>query len=619
MAMFSNAVSKRWCFSSTSLKTNAPKATRLWTLPTSIGASGGGAGASILGRRAGLAGRRAVKDSEGRKIKEPKSFDVSDAPVTHTAEFKKRPFGIKAYAPSINGKGAMVYEMLEMSRYPGDPQGQAFTGGVKSGYAVKTVGGVDVSAWDFWDIMDLLDDKIKDNSAGKFQSGGQGPMGNKPAELPLSVGYAELASDDDSPAAPPELTDEQKALREDPRYADLPADATLQEYKIPPAPESYVSEVVESFRSYIASQAEPDSSYAGPRYAGPSSINDDFIRQMIDGFKKGQLLPQKDAYQLALDAYDLLVKSKTLGRVQVPDGKKITVIGDLHGQLYDFDHMLSLIGFPSEDNTFVFNGDFVDRGPWSVEVMFTLLAFKVWRPGHVFMNRGNHEAELANTFYGFFGELEVKYEKKMTELFKELFQATPLCHVLNDQIFVVHGGIPGPDPRVWWKGIDNQISWDGRQIQISLEEIENSNRFMEPNPAENPLMVDLLWSDPKGKDGYGPSGRMSSGVYLFGPDISRNFMEFNGLKMTLRSHEVKSQGYRYDHEGALPLITVFSAPNYVDKAGNKAAVAVLTNEGGSLSGPEFVQYEAQPHPDVPSGAYAVGGPLHPEGAVPAPA
>merc|ERR1719284_1160022 len=100
-------------------------------------------------------------------------------------------------------------------------------------------------------------------------------------------------------------------------------------------------------------------------------------------------------------------------------------------------------------------------------------------------------------------------------------------------------------------------------------------------------------------------------MYLFGPDVSRNFMQFNNLKMTSRSHEVKAAGYRYDHDGEYPLITVFSAPNYVDKAGNRAAVAVLTNTGGKLAGPEFVQYDAQPHPDVPSGAYAQGGPLHP--------
>jgi len=354
--------------------------------------------------------------------------------------------------------------------------------------------------------------------------------------------------------------------------------------------------------------------HVGPRYMGPSSLNEQSIREMLASFKNGQLLPMKDAYKLAIDAFDILVKQKTLGRVNVPVGQKVTVVGDLHGQLFDFDHMLGLAGFPSANNQFLFNGDFVDRGPWSVEVMFTILAFKVWQPDAVHMNRGNHEAEMANHFYGFFGELEVKYEKRMTELFAEIFRATPLCHVINDEVFVVHGGIPGPDPRVWWKGMDNQISFDGRQIQISLAEIENSNRFMEPNPDENPLMVDLLWSDPKGKDGYGPSGRMSSGIYLFGPDVSKNFMQFNGLRMTLRSHEVKAQGYRFDHEGEFPLITVFSAPNYVDKAGNMASVAVLTNDGSKLTGPEFVQYSAQPHPDVPSGAYAVGGPLHPQGA-----
>ncbi|CAE8619150.1 unnamed protein product [Polarella glacialis] len=41
--------------------------------------------------------------------------------------------------------------------------------------------------------LDPLDDKIQDNSAGKLQSGeGQGSMGNKPVELPLTVEYDEL-------------------------------------------------------------------------------------------------------------------------------------------------------------------------------------------------------------------------------------------------------------------------------------------------------------------------------------------------------------------------------------------------------------------------------------------
>ncbi|CAJ1394873.1 unnamed protein product [Effrenium voratum] len=567
-------------------------------------------------RRSSVARAASMRDSEGNKVREPKTFDASDASSISnslTVEYKKRPFGVLSYAPSTSGKGAMIWKMLEESRYPGDPQGQAFVGGAKQFMAIKKVAGVDVSAWDFWDIMDLLDDKILDNSAGNFQSSGSGSMGNKPTELPVSIEYAEFTQTAvDAAAGVGAGSMDETVDRSDKRFKDLPRDATVKEYKIPVAPPSYTSQVVETLRGTVASMPEP-AGHNGPRYAGKASLNEASIRAMLQSFKNGQLLPMKDAYQLAIDAYDILVKEKTLGRVNVPVGKKVTVVGDIHGQLYDFDHMLSLAGFPSPDNQFLFNGDFVDRGPWSAEVIFTILAFKVWQPNGVYMNRGNHEAEMANHFYGFFGEIEAKYEKRMTDLFAEIFRATPLCHVINNEVFVVHGGIPGPDPRVWWKGMDNQISFDGRQIQISLAEIENSNRFMEPNPDENPLMVDLLWSDPKGKDGYGPSGRMSSGIYLFGPDVSRNFMQFNGLRMTLRSHEVKAQGYRYDHDGEFPLITVFSAPNYVDKAGNMASVAVLTNDGSKMTGPEFVQYSAQPHPDVPSGAYAVGGPLHPEG------
>ncbi len=53
-------------------------------------------------------------------------------------------------------------------------------------------------------------------------------------------------------------------------------------------------------------------------------------------------------------------------------------------------------GLPSEDNPCLFNGDFVDRGSFSCEVIFTLLALKCLYPQHVFLNRGNHEAQTMN-------------------------------------------------------------------------------------------------------------------------------------------------------------------------------------------------------------------------------
>ncbi len=50
---------------------------------------------------------------------------------------------------------------------------------------------------------------------------------------------------------------------------------------------------------------------------------------------------------------------------------------------------------------YLFNGDFVDRGPWSVEVLFLLLSLKLLHPKHFFLARGNHEAEEINKLYGF--------------------------------------------------------------------------------------------------------------------------------------------------------------------------------------------------------------------------
>ena len=40
--------------------------------------------------------------------------------------------------------------------------------------------------------------------------------------------------------------------------------------------------------------------------------------------RNGQLLPMKDAYKLAIDAFDILVKEKTLGRINVPVGRETT-------------------------------------------------------------------------------------------------------------------------------------------------------------------------------------------------------------------------------------------------------------------------------------------------------
>jgi serine/threonine-protein phosphatase 5 len=56
-------------------------------------------------------------------------------------------------------------------------------------------------------------------------------------------------------------------------------------------------------------------------------------------------------------------------------------------------NIFELNGTPSKQNPYLFNGDFIDRGSFSVEVIITLLAWIVCLPKHFFMSRGNHETK----------------------------------------------------------------------------------------------------------------------------------------------------------------------------------------------------------------------------------
>lgn len=176
-------------------------------------------------------------------------------------------------------------------------------------------------------------------------------------------------------------------------------------------------------------------------------------------------------------------------------------------------NIFSINGNPSETNPYLFNGDFIDRGSFSVEVIVTLLAWKALLPNHMFMARGNHESKNLNKMYGFEGEVKHKYDVKTYDLFSEVFCYLPLAHCINNKIFVTHGGL---------------FSKDG----IKIKDIEKVNRVREP-PDEG-IMCECLWSDPSDTDGRHPSKR---GVAIqFGPDVAQRFIDDNDLSNKIFYH-----------------------------------------------------------------------------------
>lgn len=86
-------------------------------------------------------------------------------------------------------------------------------------------------------------------------------------------------------------------------------------------------------------------------------------------------------------------------------------------------------------------------------------------------------------------------------------------------------------------------------------------------PHEGPL-CDLMWSDPAEIDTWAENARGAG--YLFGKKVVMDFNHINGLELIARAHQLVNEGYQ--HWFDKKLVTVWSAPNYCYRSGNKAAL-----------------------------------------------
>ena len=103
----------------------------------------------------------------------------------------------------------------------------------------------------------------------------------------------------------------------------------------------------------------------------------------------------------------------------------ITVVGDIHGQYYDLMKILDVGGAP-DSTKYLFLGDFVDRGSFSVEVILLIFALKINYPKTVNIIRGNHECRQMTSFFNFRNECIYKYDQEIYDVFMDSFDHIPL-------------------------------------------------------------------------------------------------------------------------------------------------------------------------------------------------
>jgi hypothetical protein len=150
---------------------------------------------------------------------------------------------------------------------------------------------------------------------------------------------------------------------------------------------------------------EIEDDYDGPHISVPPTLKD--IVSLLKCFKAGGTLHLKYAMQIIQAVTKIYEDQPTVQVLPLPNGTKMTIVGDLHGQLQDLFTIFTINGLPTPTNQYFFNGDFVDRGYYGVEIVLTIFAFKLLYPNAVHMNRGNHECRQQNAYMGF--EDEVLY------------------------------------------------------------------------------------------------------------------------------------------------------------------------------------------------------------------
>jgi len=333
----------------------------------------------------------------------------------------------------------------------------------------------------------------------------------------------------------------------------------------------------------------------------------------------------------------------------------LQICGDIHGQFHDLMELFR-VGGDVPDTNYLFmgmlvlhskliqchnttQGDFVDRGFYSLESFLLLLCLKVRYPDRMTLIRGNHESRQITTVYGFYDECLRKYgSANVWRYCCEVFDYLALGAIVLGASSTLQPtdeattGIKQENVLSTQEYIDNDI-----EIEVMNSEGDILRRFPRKGPKQDakgdstpgktgppgsgasgysngttgnpggavlcvhgglsPLvdtvdkirildrkqevphegaMCDLLWSDPDEIDGWGLSPRGAG--FLFGADIVKVFNYRNDISLIARAHQLVMEGFKEMFDNSV--VTVWSAPNYCYRCGNVAAVMELAEDSG---------------------------------------
>ncbi|KAK4210424.1 Metallo-dependent phosphatase-like protein [Rhypophila decipiens] len=362
------------------------------------------------------------------------------------------------------------------------------------------------------------------------------------------------------------------------------------------------------------------------------------LDKAIETLRNCRPIPEAQVREICHKARELLIEDGNVVTVSAP----VTICGDIHGQFHDLMELFR-VGGQVPDTNYLFMGDFVDRGFYSLESFLLLLCLKVRYPDRMTLIRGNHESRQITTVYGFYDECLRKYgSANVWRYCCDIFDYLALGAIVLGASYTLPPPA-SPDIELEVRNANNSIMSNFQRHPNSINKIKEQDQSRQDEMMATNGAGEGSGSSPgkTGPPGSGASGYSSGSVgnpagavlcvhgglsplidtvdkirlldrkqevphegamcdllwsdpdeidgwglsprgagFLFGADIVKVFNHRNDLSLIARAHQLVMEGFKEMFDASI--VTVWSAPNYCYRCGNVAAILELFEDNSGL-------------------------------------
>lgn len=267
------------------------------------------------------------------------------------------------------------------------------------------------------------------------------------------------------------------------------------------------------------------------------------IDKLIEKLYSCKPLKSKELIFIIEKSKEIISKENNVLEVQCP----ITICGDIFGRFHNLVELFNLGGRIPYTN-YIFMGNYINKGYYSIETLSLLLCLKIRYPKRIYLLRGNHECSQYSIIYGFYDECIRKYGYPgIYNYFIDLFKYFPLAALIEGKILCLHSGL---SPSI-----------------KTIDDIKLINRVQD-DYWEDDIFLGLLYNEPGDCSWFTPYSKGSG--YIFGENISKEFCRVNGLDLIVRGSCYIPKGYKLMHDNKV--CSICSSPNAYYRNDNEGAI-----------------------------------------------